>query len=77
MSYPAIAKVKFYDEVYNRTDEAVHLLQVYNFQDAAKQLEDYYGEDIEAMTIDIFEEGLITFPDTMYQMLKDIMEGNE
>ena len=77
MTYPALAKVKYYNDVDKRTDEAVHLLQVYNFQDAAKQLEDYYGEDLEAMTIDIYEEGLITFPDTMYEMLKTIMEGKE
>lgn len=76
--YPVLAKVTFWDEIDNKTKKAVHILNAYNLADAAKQLEDYYGEDnVNKVHLIIYESGLPTFPVEMYEPLQKMLGGKE
>ena len=76
--YPVLAKVTFWDEVENKVNKAVHILQAYSLADAAKQLEDYYGEgNIYKVHFIQYEHGLITFPVEMYEPLQKMLGGKE
>lgn len=46
-----------------------------SWADAAKQLEEYYGEEIESMHIEMFEDGLIEFPAEYYNSIHSILSG--
>jgi len=75
MVYTVLAKVTFWDEVEEKIDKAVHILTAYSFADAAKQLEDYYGENLNKMHLTMYDEAPATFPVNMYEELKDILGG--
>ena len=75
MAHPILAKVEFWDDIDNKMATAVHILNAYSFTQAAEQLESYYGDNLESINLDMYEEGLITFPVESYETLKHILSG--
>lgn len=72
---PALAKVTWYDDIDGVTRTSVHVMQAFNFTDAAKQLEDHYGDNLVEMRIKLYEDGLIEFPVEMYDRLDQWLKG--
>ena len=72
-----LAKVTYWDEIESKMSKQVHVFTAYNFQDAARQLEDYYGDTIEKVHIQLYDEGLPTLPTNLYKKLDGWLSGRE
>lgn len=53
--YPALVKVTFWDD--DSMKEDITLLYGKNFTEIMRQVEDYYGDLLENVYIEIFEDG--------------------
>ena len=54
---PALVKATFWDD--NSTKEEVILLYGKNFTEIMRQVEDYYGDQLENVYIEMFDEGCL------------------
>lgn len=69
--YPTIVTVEYWDE-----DECVLktegvLIYAKSFADAAEQIERYYGDTIESMKIQMYEEGLFRINTQYIKMIEE------
>lgn len=63
--YPTIVTVEYWDEGEHCLETETALIYAGSFTDAAECVEDYYGNLIESMKIQMYEEGLFRI-DTQY-----------
>ena len=54
---PALVKVTFWDDDSRKEEEDITLLYGKNFPEIMRQVEDYYGDQLENVYIELFEEG--------------------
>lgn len=54
--YPTLCKVEYWDEGEIKTDNC--LIYADTFVDAAQKIEDYYGKEIESLSIKMFDVGV-------------------
>ena len=54
--YPTLCKVTWWNENKMQTDNC--LIYANTFVEAAQQIEDYYGKDIESLSISMFDVGM-------------------
>lgn len=75
--YPTLYKVHLVDFDGNQTDHYVNYGLIYasDYADAAKQLEDYYGEELDGIGIEMYEEGLVEIPQSSLPLIRDILSG--
>lgn len=73
--YPALYEVNLYVYENNRTNQyhVCGILYTENFADAAKQLEEYYGNEIGDMKIELYEDGLIEFHPKHLPFIRQIL----
>ena len=60
--YPTLCKVEYWDEDKIKTDNC--LIYADTFVDAAQKIEDYYGKDIESLSMQMFDIGIWRVDDT-------------
>ena len=56
--YPTIVTVEYWDEGEHCLKTEAALVYAKSFTDAAERVENYYGDTIESMKIQMYEEGL-------------------
>ena len=54
--YPTLCKVTWWNETQMQTDNC--LIYAETFVEAAQQVENYYGKDIEKLSIEMFDVGM-------------------
>lgn len=54
--YPTLCKVEYWDEIQLKTDNC--LIYADSFVEAAQKIEDYYGKEIESLSIQMFDIGV-------------------
>jgi len=54
--YPTLCKVEYWDENQTKIDNC--LIYADSFVDTAQKIEDYYGKEIESLSIQIFDIGV-------------------
>lgn len=75
--YTALYHVEFYDKISAIIDEECGLVYANNFTEAMKQIEDYYGEDLEAVkSIKLYDTSIFTFSPEMLPTIKKEIEEN-
>lgn len=73
--YTVLYHVEFYDEINAVIDKECGLVYADNFADAMKQIEDYYGKDLEAVkSLELYDASIFTFPPEMLPTIKDEIE---
>lgn len=62
--FVALATVSFYDDVDGKSvNENILITEVNTFTEAMMKIEDYYGRDLETVTINLFEGPFVTLSD--------------
>ena len=69
MKYPTLCKVEYWDDNQMRTDNC--LIYADSFTAAAQQIEEYYGDEIESLSIQMFDIGMWRVPE---EFVKRIVE---
>ena len=70
----ALFSVDYYDELTQGEDHTNGLIYASSHSDAAKKLEDYFGEDnIGKLTIELFDISVLTFEDKYLNTIKTII----
>lgn len=69
--YPTIVTVEYWDEDEHILKSESVLIYAKNFADAAEQIERYYGDTIESMKIQIYEEGLFRIGTQHIKMIEE------
>ena len=76
MSYIFLAKVKAYndlDPINTTNTTSWHALTADSFADATRILEEFYGNEIESMSLDIISDlGLLTIDESMCARLREL-----
>lgn len=73
--YIALYHVEFYDEINAIMDEECGLVYANNFTEAMRQIEDYYGKDLEAVkSIELYDSSVFTFSPEMLPTIKKEIE---
>lgn len=73
--YTVLYHVEFYDEINAVIDKECGLVYADNFTDAMKQIEDYYGKDLEAVkSLELYDASIFTFSPEMLPTIKDEIE---
>lgn len=60
--YPTLCKVTYWDENQMKTDNC--LIYADTFVEAAQKMEDYYGKDMESLSIQMYDIGVWRVSDT-------------
>ena len=69
--YPTLCKVEYWDENQIKTDNC--LIYADSFVEAAQQIEDYYGKEIESLSIQMFDIGVWRVDDaTAARIVEDL-----
>ena len=69
--YPTIVTVQYWDEDENISKTEGVLIYAKCFADAAEQIEGYYGDTIESMKIQMYEEGFFRIDTQHIKMIKE------
>lgn len=69
--YPTIVTVEYWDEDEHCLNTEAALIYAGNFADAAERVEDYYGDTIESMRIQMYEEGLFRIEPQHIKMIEE------
>ena len=69
--YPTIVTVEYWDEGENCLKTEAALIYAGSFTDAAERVEDYYGNTIESMRIQMYEEGLFRIDPQHIKMIEE------
>lgn len=73
--YTVLYHVEFYDEINAVIDKECGLVYADNFTDAMKQIEDYYGKDLEAVkSLELYDASIFTFSPEMLPTIKSEIE---
>lgn len=73
--YTVLYHVEFYDEINAVIDKECGLVYADNFTDAMKQIEDYYGKDLEAVkSLELYDASIFTFSPEMLPTIKNEIE---
>lgn len=73
--YTVLYHVEFYDEINAVVDKECGLVYADNFTDAMKQIEDYYGKDLEAVkSLELYDASIFTFSPEMLPTIKSEIE---
>lgn len=73
--YTVLYHVEFYDEINAVIDKECGLVYADNFTDAMKQIENYYGKDLEAVkSLELYDASIFTFSPEMLPTIKDEIE---
>lgn len=73
--YTVLYHVEFYDEINAVIDKECGLVYADNFTDAMKQIEDYYGKDLEAVkSLELYDASIFTFSPEMLPTIKKEIE---
>ena len=79
-NYPVLFTIEIYDEQYT-LNTITGLIYANSFGEAAKTLEQYYGfSNIEAMSLEFFEDGIIELPTevkTVEKIRKKLLGENQ
>ena len=51
-------------------------IQAHSFTNAVIQLEEYYGDELESVSLTCLDYGLITFPEDLVPQIQKYMEEN-
>lgn len=77
MAYLALYNVKLcrydYEKKTSIHDEDNGILYVDSFADAATQIEDYYADELETMSIELFDAGFFHFSSEYLPIIKKII----
>ena len=69
--YPTLCKVEYWDENQLKTDNC--LIYADTFTAAAQQIEDYYGKEIESLSIHMYDIGVWRIDDaTAARIVEDL-----
>ena len=69
--YPTLCKVEYWEEGQMRTDNC--LIYADTFTAAAQKIEDYYGKEIESLSIQMFDVGVWRVDDaTAARIVEDL-----
>ena len=69
--YPTIVTVEYWDEDVRTLKSEGVLIYAENFAGAAEQIENYYGHTIEAMKIQMYEEGIFRIDTQCVSMIEE------
>lgn len=73
--YTALYCVEFYNENSIATEEC-GLVYADNFTEAMRRIEDYYGDDLEAVkNLELYGSSIFTFSSEMYPTIKQVLGG--
>ena len=73
MSYIFLAKVKTYNDPDATETIAWHALTAHDFADAASTIEEFYGNEMESMSIEMISDlGLLTIDEDMCTRLREL-----
>ena len=78
LKYPTLFKVNLaiYDNGDVERGSIRGILFSEGWADAAQQLQEYYGDEIESIEIELFEDGVIEFPEAHYETIYNILSGS-
>lgn len=69
--YPTIVTVEYWDEDESCLKTEAVLIYAGSFADAAERIEDYYGDTIGSMRIQMYEEGLFRVDPQHIKMIEE------
>lgn len=69
--YPTIVTVEYWDEDEHCLETEAALIYAGSFADAAERAEDYYGDTIGSMRIQMYEEGLFRIDPQYIKMIEE------
>ena len=69
--YTVIADVEYFSDVDTKIEKTKHLLYASSFAQAAAIIEEYYGTNLESLTMKMYDLGLIELDDNMRVKIDD------
>jgi hypothetical protein len=70
-NYSAICKVKYYVEDVGTKEENVVITNIDNLQDVGERLDEYYGSDLETVTINFIDCPFVILSDKAAEEVQD------
>ena len=73
MPYIFLAKVKTYNDPDATETTSWHALTAHDFADAARIVEEFYGNEMESMSLEVISDlGLLTIDESMCARLREL-----
>lgn len=78
MKFPTLYSVhlSYYEDGELHKGKITGILFSDGWSDAATQISDYYGDDVESMSIELFEDGMIEIPAKHVEDFYNVLSGS-